>query len=69
MLACWDAAIAARSTMLPGRSGTMTLIFASRPSLASPRRRMVETRGPEAVEALLRTMAAKGYQAQPFKFE
>jgi threonine dehydratase len=30
---------------------------------------MVETRGPEAVEALLRTMAAKGYQAQPFKFE
>ena len=42
MLACWDAAIAARSTMLPGRSGTMTLIFASRPSLASPRRRMVE---------------------------
>jgi threonine dehydratase len=30
---------------------------------------MVETRGPEAVEALLRTMAEKGYQAQPFKFE
>jgi hypothetical protein len=30
---------------------------------------MVETRGPAAVEALLWTMAKKGYQAQPFKFE
>jgi threonine dehydratase len=29
---------------------------------------MVETRGPEAVEALLKTIVAKGYQAQTFTF-
>jgi threonine dehydratase len=30
---------------------------------------MVETRGPEAVEALLQTIAAKGYQVRSFAFE
>ncbi len=30
---------------------------------------MVETRGPEAVDALLKSIAAKGYQAQSFTFE
>jgi threonine dehydratase len=30
---------------------------------------MVETRGPEAVEALLERIVAKGYQAQSFTFE
>ena len=30
---------------------------------------MVETRGPEVVEAMLKAIAAKGYQARSFAFD
>ncbi|MBL8527352.1 MAG: threonine ammonia-lyase, partial [Burkholderiales bacterium] len=30
---------------------------------------MVETRGPDAVEAMLQAMAAKGYEARSFAFD